>query len=240
MSQEKMRLLFVEDDVGLLNSLSYILESDAIEVLGFPRGEEALSFCRQADKPIDFLLLDWSLPDISIEKLVTSLRTAPLVRKKAPLVILTGHSEESNIVKGLEEFMADDYIVKPVRPKILLARIHAVLRRSSSLQVEETTSEKDDLLELNDRSFEAFLRGELLALTKSEFLLLQFFHKNKDMVFSRSDIIRSIWGPDYHIAERSLDFQICSLRKKMGESGKAIETVRGVGFRFRPFNLIED
>lgn len=144
--------------------------------------------------------------------------------------MLTGISYEEVLVDALENF-ADDYITKPFRPRVLKARLAAALRRQQRASGELERKEKD--LVIDSRSLRVFLQGFEIQLTRTEFYILDFLMRHPNVPFSREDIIRHIRGSDYHVVSRSLDYQIFCLRKKMGEFAYMIETVRGIGFRFR-------
>ena len=147
--------------------------------------------------------------------------------------MLTAKSEESDVVIGLE-LGADDYITKPFSPKILTARIRAVLRRIAAL--EEVPEDEKELsrgpLHMNSARRSVMLNGQELDLTCSEFNILYHLAKRPGWVFTRNQIVNAIRGDDYPVTERAIDVQIVGLRRKMGAFGELIETVRGIGYRF--------
>jgi two-component system phosphate regulon response regulator PhoB len=149
------------------------------------------------------------------------------------IVMLTAKGEESDMVAGLERG-ADDYIAKPFSPRVLSARVRALLRRDESRRLEEreTTIEVHELT-IHPGRHEAMLVGQLLELTYTEFALLTFLAKRPGWAFSRAQIVDAVKGADYPVTERSVDVQVAGLRRKMGDHGDYIETVRGVGYRFR-------
>jgi two-component system phosphate regulon response regulator PhoB len=145
----------------------------------------------------------------------------------------TAKGEEADIVTGLE-LGADDYVVKPYSPKVLIARIRASLRRQEGSGVTSSaTVLQQGNLSLDSARHTVFYGGKQLDLFATEFALLKHFLSNPEIVFSRNQIIDAIHGEDYPVTDRSVDVQILGLRKKLGEAGDMIETIRGVGYRFR-------
>jgi two-component system, OmpR family, alkaline phosphatase synthesis response regulator PhoP len=173
---------------------------------------------------------------------MSGLEVCETIRRKSekngryiPIVMLTAKGEEEDIVEGLE-FGADDYVTKPFSPKVLIARIKAVLRRGYERQKKEEDDQSTIVvgdLEINKGRHEVTLQGELLHLTMTEFGILALLASKPGWVFSRQQIIDSVRGYDFLITPRAIDVQIFGLRKKMGSSGKLVETVRGVGYRFK-------
>jgi two-component system, OmpR family, alkaline phosphatase synthesis response regulator PhoP len=150
-----------------------------------------------------------------------------------PVIMTTAKSEDADIVTGLE-LGADDYVVKPYSPKVLIARVRAALRRQEEGEVnKDVTSWQHGELKLDAARHAAFYGGKQLDLFATEFALLKHFMSNPDIVFSRNQIISAIHGTDYPVTDRSVDVQILGLRKKLKEAGDMIETIRGVGYRFR-------
>jgi two-component system phosphate regulon response regulator PhoB len=150
------------------------------------------------------------------------------------VILTTARGEEADIVAGLE-LGADDYVVKPYSPKVLIARIRAGLRR---MEEAGAAPERPVFLRQGDISIdtlrhEARLGQEPLDLSVTEFALLEHFLAHPERVFSRNQIIAAVHGPDYPVTDRSVDVQILALRKKLGEAGTMIETIRGIGYRFR-------
>jgi two-component system phosphate regulon response regulator PhoB len=147
--------------------------------------------------------------------------------------MLTAKTEEADVVSGLE-LGADDYITKPFSPRVLLARLRAVLRRQDKPAVDDdpTTIRVHELV-IHPGRHEVLLRGQPVDLTFTEFRLLQFLARKPGWAYSRSQIVDAVKGEDYPVTERSVDVQVAGLRKKLGELGGYIETVRGVGYRFK-------
>ena len=149
-----------------------------------------------------------------------------------PIIMLTAKGEEADIVTGLE-LGADDYMTKPFSPRVLLARLRAALRRRSQPLPPETEPLKTDELVIHPGRHEVLLKGQAIPLTVTEFRLLHLLARKPGWVFTRSQIVDEIHGEDYPVSDRSIDVQIVSLRKKLGAFGSQIETIRGIGYRFK-------
>jgi len=152
--------------------------------------------------------------------------------RQIPIIMLTAKGEDADIVTGLE-LGADDYITKPFSPRVLVARIRASLRRISEKAPEKVGIIIVGDLEMNVDAFRVTMKGHELTLTASEFHILHFLMSHRGWVFSRSQIINAVKGDDYPVTDRSVDVQIVGLRKKLGDAGSYIETVRGIGYRFK-------
>lgn len=224
------RILVVEDEVSLLNSLSFILEREGFEVMGAASGEDGVAVA-EAGRP-DLLLLDIALP--GIDGFEVASRLAHL-RAEIPMRILmvTARDVEDDIVRALQT-CADDYVVKPVRPRVLLARIHAVLRRAPDGGAGGGDVVRVGGLVVDSGAFEATLDGVRLDLTPTEFRVLLLLARHPNRAFRRHEIIDAVHGEDHAITERCVDFQILGLRRKLGPAGAWISTVRGIGFKLSP------
>ena len=225
------RIMIVEDEESIQELIKYNLLREGYQVpVCCENGESALESA-VTYKP-DLILLDLMLPGMDGLTVCRNLKNDP-VTKNIPVIMLTAKSEESDIVIGLE-LGADDYITKPFSPKILTARIRAVLRRLAALE-DVPENEKELVrgpLRMNAVRRAASLNGEDLDLTCSEFNILYHLAKRPGWVFTRNQIVNAIRGDDYPVTERAIDVQIVGLRRKMGEFGELIETVRGIGYRF--------
>ncbi len=225
----KETILLVEDEEDIRELLKYNLEKEGYQVFGAASGEEALQAVRSR-RP-ELILLDLMLPGID------GLEVCRLIRGEArtqylPIIMLTAKGEEADIVTGLE-LGADDYIVKPFSPRVLLARVRAVLRRRSQPLPLEDEALKTDELVIHPGRHEVLLQGEAIPLTVTEFRLLHLLARKPGWVFTRTQIVSEIHGEDYPVSDRSIDVQIVSLRKKLGAFGGQIETIRGIGYRFK-------
>lgn len=230
----KITILVVEDEAAIQQLVSYNLIKAGFHVTCADNGEEALECL--LEESIDCVLLDLMLPGMSgLEVCETIRRKSEQNGRYVPIVMLTAKGEEEDIVEGLE-YGADDYITKPFSPKVLIARIKAVLRRGYERQKQEEDDQSTIVvgdLEIDKGRHEVRLQGELLHLTMTEFGILALLASKPGWVFSRQQIIDSVRGYDFLITPRAIDVQIFGLRKKMGDSGKLVETVRGVGYRFK-------
>lgn len=223
---DKVKILFVEDDESILNAVTYILNKDGYEVLPLKSAEEALESLGSFSP--DLVLLDLNLPEMGGIEFASIFKAKPKY-SNTPVIILTGVDIEETIVEALEKY-ADDYIIKPFRPRVVQARIKALLRRTLGHKGILST---ENILKINLVNHEVLLGGKPIDLTLSEFNILQFLYKNPNRPFSREEIITAIRGEDYHVESRSLDFQIFGIRKKFGKHSGLIETVRGIGFKYR-------
>ena len=229
-SPSEIRILFVEDEINLQRSLAYILEKEGFAMTAVRTGEEAIESVR-ARRP-DLLLLDLGLPGIDGYEVCRALRREQGTTG-LPVIMLTGRGLPNDIVRGLKEY-ADDYIVKPCDPEVLIARIRAVLRRNGRAPERTPEPLTFGTLSFDPLSREAWAAGRPVALTRTEFDILALLAGTPNRVFSRSQIIDRVRGDDYAITERTVDFQICRLRRKLGRDGGRIETVRGLGYKFVP------
>ena len=231
----KVNILVVEDESAIQQLVSYNLIKAGFHVTCADSGEEALEYLFKED--IDCILLDLMLPGMSgIEVCERIHGKIEKNDKKIPIIMLTAKGEEEDIVTGLE-CGADDYITKPFSPKILIARIKAVLRRGVEKSNEKADDQQSvivvDDLEINKGRHEVKLHDEILQLTMTEFGILTLLASKPGWVFTRQQIIDSVRGYDFLITPRAIDVQIFGLRKKMGEAGQLIETVRGIGYRYK-------
>ena len=225
----QVTILVVEDEEDILELIRYNLEKENFKVIGHSTGEAGLQEAK--DSSPDLVILDIMLPGLSGLEVCKQLRSFPAT-SKTPVILVSAKGEESDIVVGLE-IGADDYITKPFSPKILVARAKAVLRR-----LEESPTDEDRPLNIHDLSihpgrFEVSIQNNVIQLTVSEFKILHHLARHPGWVFTRSQIVDAVRGDDYPVTERSIDVQVVGIRKKLGEQGNYIETVRGVGYRFK-------
>jgi two-component system phosphate regulon response regulator PhoB len=224
----KEKILVVDDEEDILELVRYNLAREGYSVSGAASGEAALKAAET--NPVDLIVLDLMLPGIDGLEVARRLRQTPAT-KDVPIVMLTAKGEEADVVTGLE-LGADDYLTKPFSPRILIARIKAVIRRRSG-----GTTGDDDVLSIRKLAIHPGRRhvtadGQQLDLTYTEFQVLYFLARRPGWVFTRTQIVDAVRGDDYPVTDRSVDVQIVGLRKKLGPLGKYIETVRGVGYRF--------
>jgi len=227
-SRERLKILFIEDDMSLQKSIAYILEREGFEVVCTRIGEEGLELARS--KRPDLILLDLILPGMDGFRVCEVLKKDALTRHIS-IIMLTGRCMIEEIVKGLELY-ADDYITKPFEPRILLARITAVLRRNLiSMHKERSLLEFKDIV-IDLKGYALSVAGEDIKLTKTEFEIIALLAEKPNQVFSRTRILEHIRAENYSITERVVDYQITGLRKKLGKAAEYIKTVRGVGYKF--------
>jgi two-component system phosphate regulon response regulator PhoB len=226
--QPLAKILIVEDDVSLQKSLAFILEKEGFRVLGTQTGEEAIILSRK-EKP-DLILLDLVLPGIDGYKVCHILKKDPQTANIF-IILLTGKRKLEDIVLGLKEY-ADDYIIKPFEPQILIARIHASLRRKIKAENRDQNTLEFDGLTIRLDAYEVLVDGQKIDLTKTEFDILSLLAGKPNQVFTRSRILDCVREDNYSITERVVDYQIAGIRKKLRGSKKYIQTVRGVGYKF--------
>ena len=227
-------ILIIEDDEDIQQLVTYNLIRSDYKVSCADNGRHGLDIAGRENP--DLILLDLMLPGFDGLEICKMIR-ADAKNKNIPVIMLTAKGEESDVVKGLE-CGADDYITKPFSPKVLLARIKAVLRRKSDKMSGLEEKREKDIVSIHGMQIDPFrhevtVKGLPIQLTVSEFNILRFLAKNPGRVYTRQQIIDEIRGYDYIISDRAVDVQVFGLRKKIGEAGKYIETVRGIGYRFR-------
>lgn len=219
-------ILIVEDEADLVELLRYNLEREGYEVHATPSGEEALVIVEE--RHIDLMLLDWMLPHMSGIEVCRQLRRKPGTRN-LPVIMLTARGEQADRVRGLDTG-ADDYVTKPFVPEELVARIHAVMRRARPALSEERLVYAD--IEMNLTEHKVARNGRPVVLGPTEFRLLRHFMEHPGRVFSRDQLIDSVWGHDIYIDSRTVDVHIRRLRKALNGEGEqdVIRTVRSAGY----------
>lgn len=226
-----MKILVVDDESDICEILKYNLETEGYEVMTAFSAEEALELPLQE---YSLILLDVMMGEMSGFQLVRRLKN-DVSTARIPVIFITALDGEDNLVKGLN-IGADDYIVKPLSMKEVMARVRAVLRRSSQLQ--QTVAAPDDnmivfegiALDINAKTVTC--DGQKLVLTKLEFELLSFFLQHPNKVFSREDLLKYCWPQDVMVLDRTVDVNITRLRRKIGCYGKQIKTRVGYGYCF--------
>ena len=224
----RAKILIVEDDVSLQKSLAFILEEGGFKVQSTQTGEEAVILARK-EKP-DLILLDLVLPGIDGYRVCRILRKDPQTADIF-IIMLTGKRKIEDIVLGLKEY-ADDYVIKPFEPRILIARIHALLRRKRKSGDHARDALDFEGLTISPDSYEVRIDGKKINFTRTEFEILSLLAGKPNQVFTRSRILDHVREDNYSITERVVDYQITGIRKKLGRARKYIQTVRGVGYKF--------
>lgn len=225
-SPAPVKVLVVEDEEGMRHLIRVYLERDGYQVLEAASGEEARSLLEAGD--VNLVLLDLMLPGQDGWSVVRQLRE----RGSIPIIILTARGDEADRIQGFD-LGADDYVVKPFSPGELMGRVRALLRRSGQLSENVLVFPR---LSLDLPGHSARVEGREVDLTPREFQLLSLLARHPGRAFSREDLLRHIWGPDYFGDERTVDTHINNLREKLGRSGAgaAIRTVWGLGYKFQP------
>ncbi|MCG6974217.1 MAG: response regulator transcription factor [Desulfobacterales bacterium] len=225
----KERILVVEDEQDILELVRYHLARENYQVFCASSGEEALRIA--TSETLNLIVLDLMLPGIDglevARRLKNNARTQNIF-----IIMLTAKGSEADIVTGLE-LGADDYITKPFSPRVLLARIKAVIRRSKDEKPADTAVIRIHDLIIHPGRREVLVGETPVTLTYTEFQVLSYLVRRPGWVFTRSQIVDAVRGDDYPVTDRSVDVQIVGLRKKLGSAGRYIETVRGVGYRFK-------
>ncbi|NOY09190.1 MAG: response regulator transcription factor [Spirochaetes bacterium] len=226
----KKKIIIVEDEQDIIDLVKYNMEREGYIVHAAYTGEEGLK--KITGENPDAVILDIMLDDMDGLETCRRLKTSEKT-KNIPVVMLTAKSEDIDIITGLE-VGADDYITKPFSPRILIARIRALLRRS---QVQKHDSETNNItvhgITIIPDKYEVYCGSKIIPLSITEFNILHLLAMNPGQVFSRNRIISSIKGDDYPVTDRSVDVQILGLRKKLLKCGNLVETVRGIGYRLK-------
>lgn len=222
-------ILLVEDEKPIRSMLEFALSKEGyntVEAGTIKQAQDALL----ADRP-DLILMDWMLPDASGVQLVEDLKKTPDT-KEIPIIMLTANSGEEHKVRGLNAG-ADDYITKPFSPRELIARIHAVLRRSR-LEANEAEILKVKNLKIDKACHRASVEGTDIELGPTEFRLLVFLIEHPERVYSRDSLLNQVWGRSSYVEERTVDVHILRLRRALSpwKYDKCIQTVRSIGYRF--------
>lgn len=229
----KARILVVEDDTDIQQLVSYNLIKSGFNVSCADSGEEALGLLER--EKIDLILLDLMLPGKDGMEVCTIIRDK-MSGLNLPIIMLTAKSEEDDIVTGLA-CGADDYITKPFSPRVLVARVQAMLRRKHEKELNEKQPDQETItfhaMTIHRGRHEVLLDDKQIHLTATEFTILEQLSERPGWVFTRQQIIDRIRGYDYLITPRAVDVQIFGLRKKLGPAGAYIETVRGLGYRLK-------
>lgn len=225
----KETIFIVEDEEDIFELVRYNLVKDGFKTDGAFSGEEALNSIKKTMP--DLVILDLMLPGVDGLEVCKQIKNTQET-KHIPVIMLTAKGEESDIVTGLE-VGADDYVTKPFSPKVLIARIKAALRKISDEEPEDKSTVKIEELIIYPGKREVNVEGNPITLTYTEFQVLLLLAKRPGWVFTRYQIVSKVHGDEYDVTDRSVDVLIVGLRKKLGSYGSFIETVRGVGYKFK-------
>jgi two-component system phosphate regulon response regulator PhoB len=227
------RILVIEDDPEIQEMLKFAFVRENWKLIQVSTGEEGIKALNS--KGADCVILDIMLPGMDGLKTLKKIRDDKKFQT-LPVIMCTARGEEADIISGLE-LGADDYVVKPYSPRVLAARIRAGLRRKETLSTQGEDSQKrffaHGKLCLDIDRHTALLDKTPLDLFPTEFAILAQFMSHPDIVYSRQKLITAIRGDDYPVTDRSIDVQIMGLRKKLAEAGDMVETIRGIGYRFK-------
>lgn len=220
----ELKILVVDDEARMRKIVKDFLTAKDYLVLEAANGEEAIDIMYK-DNKIDLVLLDVMMPKMD------GWETCREIRKfsKVPIIMLTAKSDESDELLGYE-LGIDEYITKPFSPKILVARIDAILRRANKLDAEDILKAGD--LVINKTSHIVTVKGEPVELSFKEFELLCYFVENKGIALSREKILNMVWNYDYFGDARTIDTHVKKIRSKLGECGDYIKTIWGMGYKF--------
>lgn len=222
---DKQRVLLVDDDQDILDLISYNLQKEGFEVEMADNGKDGV---KKAKKFLpELILLDVMMPEMDGMETCIEIREIPEL-KHTLIAFLTARGEDYSQIAGFEAG-ADDYITKPIKPRVLVSRVKALLRRKSSGE-EETKKKKKKGIAIDKDRYLVLKDGEELSLPKKEFELLSLLLSQPGRVFTRESILSNVWGNDVVVGDRTIDVHIRKLREKLGDS--YFKTVKGVGYKF--------
>lgn len=221
---EKLKILVVDDESRMRKLVGDFLKKKGYEVVEAADGEEALDIFFE-DKSISLVICDVMMPKIDGFEVVKEIRQYSQV----PIIMLTAKGEESDELNGFD-LGVDEYIAKPFSPKILVARVEAILRRSNSLAAGEVLEAGG--IELDIAAHEVKIDGKPISLSFKEFELLTYFVMNQGVALSREKILNNVWNYDYFGDARTIDTHVKKLRSKLGDKGEYIKTIWGMGYKF--------
>ncbi len=221
---EKLKILVVDDESRMRKLVRDFLVKKEFEVMEAADGEEALDLFYK-NKDIALIILDVMMPKIDGWEVCREIRS----QSKVPIIMLTARSDERDELLGFE-LGVDEYISKPFSPKILVARVEAILRRTSALSAEDVL--EAGAIRIDKAAHQVIIDGKPVELSFKEFELLTYFVENQGIALSREKILNSVWNYDYFGDARTIDTHVKKLRSKMGEYGDYIKTIWGMGYKF--------
>jgi len=222
-------VLIVDDEKDIVQLIRYNLEREGFKVESALDGDEALKKAGEV-KP-DLILLDIMLPAKDGYEVIKSLNQNEKTAR-IPVIFLTAKSAEFDEVLGLE-LGADDYIVKPISPRKLISRIRAVMRRAEGVKTEEGKNIDYGNIVINRESYTVRISGKQIFFPRKEFEILYYLASHEGKVISRETLLSRIWGVDVYVGDRTVDVHIRKIREKLGEQAEMIETIKGVGYKFK-------
>ncbi len=225
----KTKILLVDDEPDIVEFLQYNLLQEGFSVISAYDGQKALE--KMSEKP-DMVILDIMMPKLDGYEVCRKIRANPEF-EKTPVIFLTAKAGEVNEILGLE-LGASDYIQKPISPKKLIARVKSNLRKSDT---KENKKEPNKIeigpLKIDREQYVVYLDGEEKIFPRKEFEVLYYLANNPGRVFSRETLLKDVWGTDVYVVDRTVDVHIRKIREKLGNFSDLIETVKGVGYRFK-------
>ena len=221
---DRLKILVVDDESRMRKLVRDFLVKSNFEVLEAGDGEEALDIFYK-DKDIALIILDVMMPKMDGWQVCREIRQY----SKVPIIMLTAKSDEKDELQGFD-LGVDEYITKPFSPKILVARVEAILRRSNVLAADDTMEAGG--IELNKAAHEVLIDGKSVELSYKEFELLAYFMSNQGVALSRERILNNVWNYDYFGDARTIDTHVKKLRSKLGAKGEYIKTIWGMGYKF--------
>lgn len=221
---DKIKILVIDDESRMRKLVKDFLEREGFEVLEAGDGMEAMEIFYE-DKDIALLILDVMMPKMDGWQVCREVRQTSNV----PIIMLTARSEERDELQGFE-LGVDEYISKPFSPKILVARVNAILRRTNAISQDNILSAEG--IEIDKDAHIVKIDGKIIDLSFKEFELLVYFMENKGIALSREKILNNVWNYDYFGDARTIDTHVKKLRSKMGEKGEYIKTIWGIGYKF--------
>lgn len=222
---EKLKILVVDDESRMRKLVRDFLVRQGYEVLEAENGEQALDIFYSC-KEVALLILDIMMPKMNGWEVCKEIREI----SKVPIIMLTAKGDESDELMGFE-LGVDEYISKPFSPKILVARVEAILRRTNKIGEEAKVKEVAGIL-LDKVAHQVVIDGKVLDFSLKEFELLEYFMSNPGIALSREQILNGVWDYDYYGDARTIDTHVKKLRSKLGEKGDCIKTVWGLGYKF--------
>ena len=222
----KKNILVVDDEIRMRKLIKDFLKVKEFEIIEAGDGEEALNIYNNNNNNIDLIILDVMMPKLDGWSVLRQIRQE---NKQIPVVMLTARAEEQDELFGFE-LGVDEYITKPFSPKLMVARVEAILRRSFN---SENKFEDYGGIIIDYEGRTVSIEGKLVELSFREFELLKFLIENKDKALSRDKILNSVWNYEFYGDTRTIDSHIKKIRHKLGKKGKYIETIRGIGYKFQ-------
>jgi two-component system alkaline phosphatase synthesis response regulator PhoP len=228
MSNHRLKILLVDDEPDILEFMEYNLKKENYEILKASNGKEAIALAKK-NKP-DLIILDIMMPEMDGIETCRTLRDMPEF-KNTMIAFLTARNEDYSQVAGFD-VGADDYITKPIKPKVLTSRINALFRRYNNGKEISEKSKVTNVgdLQIDREQYLVYQSGNKISLPRKEFELLSLLASKPGKVFTRDEILERVWGSDIVVGDRTIDVHIRKLREKLGE--EHIKTVKGIGYKF--------